>query len=64
MEAFSDGILAIITSIMVLELKVPQGADPGALCPLPPFFLSYVLSFVSLDIYWYNPTICFILHSA
>ncbi len=54
MEAFSDGVLAIIITIMVLELRVPQGADYGALIPLVPVLLSYVLSFVFLGIYWNN----------
>ena len=54
MEAFSDGVIAIIITIMVLELKVPQGADPSALRPLIPVFISYVLSFVNLGIYWNN----------
>jgi TMEM175 potassium channel family protein len=54
MEAFSDGVIAIIITIMVLELKVPQGADPAALRPLIPVFVSYVLSFVYLGIYWNN----------
>ena len=45
LEAFSDGVLAIIITIMVLELKVPHGADLAALKPLLPVFLSYVLSF-------------------
>ena len=54
MEAFSDGVLAIIITIMVLELKVPHGADLSALWPLLPVFLSYVLSFVYLGIYWNN----------
>jgi uncharacterized membrane protein len=54
MEAFSDGVLAIIITIMVLELKVPHGAEPGALRVLVPLFLSYVLSFVYLGIYWNN----------
>ena len=54
MEAFSDGVLAIIITIMVLELKVPHGADLPALWPLLPVFLSYVLSFVYLGIYWNN----------
>ncbi|MBI3616581.1 MAG: DUF1211 domain-containing protein [Candidatus Omnitrophica bacterium] len=54
LEAFSDGVIAIIITIMVLELKVPQGADPAALRPLLPAFLSYVLSFVFLGIYWNN----------
>ena len=54
LEAFSDGVLAIIITIMVLELKVPHGADAAALAPLLPVFLSYVLSFVYLGIYWNN----------
>ncbi len=54
LEAFSDGVLAIIITIMVLELKVPHGADFPALWSLLPVFLSYVLSFVYLGIYWNN----------
>ncbi len=54
MEAFSDGVLAIIITIMVLELKVPHGATLDALAPLLPVFLSYVLSFVYVGIYWNN----------
>ncbi len=54
LEAFSDGVLAIIITIMVLEMKVPHGADFAALNPLLPVFLSYVLSFVYLAIYWNN----------
>ena len=54
LEAFSDGVLAIIITIMVLELKVPHGEDFGALQPLLPVFLSYVLSFVYVGIYWNN----------
>src|ERR671923_900273 len=54
LEAFSDGVIAIIITIMVLEMKVPQGADVVALRPLIPVFLSYVLSFVFLGIYWNN----------
>jgi TMEM175 potassium channel family protein len=54
LEAFSDGVLAIIITIMVLELKVPQGQDLSTLRPLLPVFLSYVLSFVYLGIYWNN----------
>lgn len=53
-EAFSDGVLAIIITIMVLKLKVPHGADISALVPLMPVFLSYVLSFVYVGIYWNN----------
>ena len=54
LEAFSDGVLAIIITIMVLELKVPSGAEFGALGPLLPVFLSYILSFAYLAIYWNN----------
>ncbi len=54
LEAFSDGVIAIIITIMVLELKVPQGAAFAVLTPLLPVFLSYVLSFVYLGIYWNN----------
>ena len=54
LEAFSDGVLAIIITIMVLELRVPHGVEPAALRPLIPVFLSYVLSFVYLGIYWNN----------
>ncbi|AXK83764.1 DUF1211 domain-containing protein [Pseudolabrys taiwanensis] len=54
LEAFSDGVLAIIITIMVLELKVPHGEDLAALQPLLPAFLSYVLSFVYVGIYWNN----------
>ena len=54
LEAFSDGVLAIIITIMVLELKVPHGEDLASLQPLLPVFLSYVLSFVYLGIYWNN----------
>ena len=54
MEAFSDGVIAIIITIMVLELKAPHGAEAEALRPLLPVFLSYVLSFIYLGIYWNN----------
>jgi uncharacterized membrane protein len=54
LEAFSDGVLAIIITIMVLELKVPHGAQLAALKPLLPAFSSYVLSFIYLGIYWNN----------
>jgi hypothetical protein len=54
LEAFSDGVLAIIITIMVLELKVPHGADWAAIKPLVPVFLSYVLSFIYVGIYWNN----------
>lgn len=53
-EAFSDGVLAIIVTIMVLELKVPEGAEWNALLPLLPKFLSYILSFMMILIYWNN----------
>jgi uncharacterized membrane protein len=52
--AFSDGVIAIIITIMVLELKVPHAADMGALTPLLPVFLTYLLSFIVLGIYWNN----------
>ena len=54
MEAFTDGVIAVIITIMVLEMKVPHDADPHALLPLVPVFLSYVLSFVMVGIYWNN----------
>ncbi|MCW5858075.1 MAG: DUF1211 domain-containing protein [Caldilineales bacterium] len=54
MEAFSDGVIAIIITIMVLELRPPEGTALADLLPLAPIFLSYVLSFVSVGIYWNN----------
>jgi uncharacterized membrane protein len=54
LEAFSDGVIAIIITIMVLELKVPHGADFRVLLPLWPVLMSYVLSFVYIGIYWNN----------
>jgi uncharacterized membrane protein len=54
LEAFSDGVLAIIITIMVLEMKVPHGTDLETLKPLLPVFLSYVLSFLYVGIYWNN----------
>ncbi len=54
LEAFSDGVLAIIITIMVLELKVPHGTELSALVPLLPVFLSYLLSFIYVGIYWNN----------
>lgn len=54
LAAFSDGVIAILITIMVLELKVPHGADWAALSKLTPVFLSYVLSFIYLAIYWNN----------
>jgi uncharacterized membrane protein len=54
LEAFSDGVIAILITIMILELKVPHGTDLEALSPMLPAFLTYVLSFVYLGIYWNN----------
>ncbi len=54
LEAFSDGVLAILITIMVLELKVPHGTDLAALRPLLPVIISYVLSFIYIGIYWNN----------
>jgi len=54
LEAFSDGVIAIIITIMVLELKVPQSTDMAALRPLIPYLLSYVMSFAFVGIYWNN----------
>jgi uncharacterized membrane protein len=54
MEAFSDGVIAIIITIMVLELKLPHEANLAALLPLAPIFVSYLFSFVFLGIYWSN----------
>ena len=54
LEAFSDGVIAIIITIMVLELKIPEGADHGALHSMLPGFLAYTLSFIYLGIYWVN----------
>jgi len=54
LEAFSDGVIAIVITIMVLEMKVPHGKSIDALAPLIPVFLSYVLSFVYVGIYWNN----------
>ena len=54
LEAFSDGVVAIIITIMVLELKTPHEATPGALAPLAPVLFSYLLSFVHVGIYWNN----------
>jgi uncharacterized membrane protein len=54
LEAFSDGVMAIIITIMVLELRVPHGGDLAALAPLTPVFLTYILSFVFVGIYWNN----------
>jgi uncharacterized membrane protein len=62
LEAFSDGVLAIIITIMVLEMKVPHGEDFNTLRPLLPVFLSYVLSFIYVGIYWNNHH--HLLHSA
>ena len=54
LEAFSDGVIAIIITIMVLELKVPHGSDWETLKPLVPVFMTYVLSFIYVGIYWNN----------
>ena len=54
LEAFSDGVIAIIITVMVLEMKVPRGVDVAALAPVLPVFLTYVLSFVYVGIYWNN----------
>jgi uncharacterized membrane protein len=54
LEAFSDGVIAILITIMVLELKVPEGAQFGSLIPVIPLFLNYALSFIYLGIYWNN----------
>ena len=54
LEAFSDAVIAIIMTVMVLELKTPHGADFEALKPLLPTFLAYILSFIYLGIYWNN----------
>ncbi|MGB8507731.1 MAG: TMEM175 family protein [Pyrinomonadaceae bacterium] len=54
LEAFSDGVIAILITIMVLELRIPHGADVDALRPLLPVFLTYLLSFIFLGIYWNN----------
>jgi len=62
LEAFSDGVIAIIITIMVLELKVPHGEDLAALKPVLPVFMSYVLSFLYLSIYWNNHH--YLLHAA
>lgn len=54
LETFSDGVIAIILTIMVLELKIPHGAEWESLRPIVPVFFTYVLSFVYLGIYWNN----------
>ena len=54
LEGFSDGVMAVIITIMVLEMKVPHGADVAALLPLTPVFISYLLSFVFIGVYWNN----------
>jgi uncharacterized membrane protein len=58
LEAFSDGVIAIIITIMVLELRVPHGEDLATLSPLLSVFLSYVLSFVFVGIYWNTTITC------
>jgi uncharacterized membrane protein len=62
LEAFSDGVIAILITIMVLELRVPHGEDLAALAPLAPVFLVYALSYVFLGIYWNNHH--YLLHMA
>jgi uncharacterized membrane protein len=59
LEAFSDGVLAVIITIMVLELKVPHGSDLRALDGMLPVFLGYVLSFIYVGIYWNTTTTSF-----
>lgn len=54
LEAFSDGVIAVIITIMVLEMKAPHGAELSELLPLLPVFLTYVLSFIFVGIYWVN----------
>jgi uncharacterized membrane protein len=54
LEAFSDGVVAILITIMVLELRIPHGADWESLRPVVPVFLTYVLSFINIGIYWNN----------
>ena len=54
LEAFSDGVIAIIITIMVLELAQPHGAELSDLLPLVPVFFSYILSFIYVGIYWNN----------
>jgi uncharacterized membrane protein len=54
LEAFSDGVIAVIITIMVLEMKVPHGEDLSSMQPLIPVFISYVLSYVYVGIYWNN----------
>src|SRR6201998_707658 len=54
LEAFSDGVIAILITIMVLELRVPQGTDWSALQPIVPTLLSYLLSFILVGLYWNN----------
>ena len=56
LEAFSDGVIAVIITIMVLELRVPHGSDLTALRPVLPTFVAYVISFVNVGIYWNNRT--------
>ena len=54
LEAFSDAVIAILMTIMVLELKIPHGTDLSALQPLLPIFLTYIVTFIYLGIYWNN----------
>lgn len=55
LEAFSDGVFAVVITIMVLELKVPHGDDLNSLKPVLPVFLSYILSFINVGLYWEQP---------
>jgi len=59
LEAFTDGVIAVIITIMVLEMKVPHGADPNALAPLVPVFLSYLLSYIFTAFTGTTTTTCF-----
>ncbi len=61
LEAFSDGVVAIIITIMVLEMKIPHGPELRELAPLVPVFISYLLSFVIVGLYWNNHHHLFLL---
>lgn len=63
LEAFSDGVLAIIITIMVLELKVSHGDDLASLKPVYPILISYILSFINIGIYWNNHHHLFMLQN-
>jgi uncharacterized membrane protein len=58
LDAFTDGVIAVIITIMVLEMKVPQGSDFAALIPGLPMFLTYVLSYTNVAIFWNNHHTC------